>query len=370
MRTSASADVAVVGAGAVGACVAVELARRGRRVAVVEARGLAAGATGASFGWVSAQFGNYIDSLPDYHVELLATAVRRYSSLPQAAQDRIGYRPWRALTIGYDNTKVAWLAAAERRLRSADLDAELWDRSAVLAAEPGLSDDSLAALKTSDAMVNPFLLVRSSIVEVAERGGFVVRGAPVRQIAAGPAGIKWLETEHTRIEAPIIVNAAGVGSPKIARLLDLDVPVQANKGEQLIALAAAALLGSLVNGHGHLGQPVPGHYIIGATRENALDDTVTLRSAAALAADAVRTVPALAGALVLRAFAGVRPVPADGLPILGPDRRQPGYFNAVLHGGMTLAPLVGELIARWIVDGTAPFIEHYGIERFQPGLTQ
>jgi len=45
-------------------------------------------------------------------------------------------------------------------------------------------------------------------------------------------------------------------------------------------------------------------------------------------------------------------LPADGEPIVGPVAEVPGLYLAVMHSAVTLAPAVGRLVARELVDGT------------------
>ncbi len=56
-------------------------------------------------------------------------------------------------------------------------------------------------------------------------------------------------------------------------------------------------------------------------------------------------VPALAAARPIAALVGVRPIPADGLPCVGAVPGIPGYFEAVTHSGVTLAPLIARSLA-------------------------
>ncbi len=46
-----------------------------------------------------------------------------------------------------------------------------------------------------------------------------------------------------------------------------------------------------------------------------------------------------------------RPMPADGLPIVGPVPGVDGVHVAVTHSGVTLAPVVGRLVAGEVVTG-------------------
>ncbi len=48
---------------------------------------------------------------------------------------------------------------------------------------------------------------------------------------------------------------------------------------------------------------------------------------------------------------GTRPMPVDGLPVIGPLPGVAGTYVAVMHSGVTLAPAVGRLVAREVVHG-------------------
>lgn len=55
--------------------------------------------------------------------------------------------------------------------------------------------------------------------------------------------------------------------------------------------------------------------------------------------------PGVDGMAIARIVTGTRPVPADGLPVVGPSLEMPGLYLASMHSGITLAPLVGRLAA-------------------------
>ena len=48
---------------------------------------------------------------------------------------------------------------------------------------------------------------------------------------------------------------------------------------------------------------------------------------------------------------GARPMPVDGLPIVGSLPAQPGGYIAVMHSAVTLAPAAGRLVADEVIDG-------------------
>ena len=66
-----------------------------------------------------------------------------------------------------------------------------------------------------------------------------------------------------------------------------------------------------------------------------------------------KTFPALVSGSVRRMWAGLRPVTADGRPIVGSDPKVPGLWYATGHGrnGVLLAVLTGEVMADLLTTG-------------------
>ena len=66
-------------------------------------------------------------------------------------------------------------------------------------------------------------------------------------------------------------------------------------------------------------------------------------------------------------WAGLRPYPSDGLPVIGRVPGRNGVYTATGHGrmGMTLGPVTGKLLAEVILEGAPPpELEPFRIERF------
>jgi glycine/D-amino acid oxidase-like deaminating enzyme len=65
-----------------------------------------------------------------------------------------------------------------------------------------------------------------------------------------------------------------------------------------------------------------------------------------------------------------RPMPRDGMPIVGPLPGFPAIYVATSHTGVTLAPAIAELVARELVDGEVPAeLASFGPARFAGGQT-
>jgi glycine/D-amino acid oxidase-like deaminating enzyme len=82
-------------------------------------------------------------------------------------------------------------------------------------------------------------------------------------------------------------------------------------------------------------------------------------------ARAARYLPALAGARVEAARLGVRPMPSDGYPIVGPHAERTGFYTVVTHSGITLGPVLGPIVAAEILTGRPePALAPYRPHRF------
>lgn len=99
-------------------------------------------------------------------------------------------------------------------------------------------------------------------------------------------------------------------------------------------------------------QDPDGQFYLGVTNEEAAwDVTPTDWAREQIQAQAARLVPAVADLRIVHHFAGLRPMPRDGVPFLGPVDGVPGFYVAVGHSGITLSPIHGKVISDLIVDG-------------------
>ena len=69
-----------------------------------------------------------------------------------------------------------------------------------------------------------------------------------------------------------------------------------------------------------------------------------------LVREASRVLPALASAKADEVRLGIRAIPADGLPAIGPIPGVDGYYVAIMHSGVTLAPAIGSMVAAELLD--------------------
>jgi glycine oxidase len=109
-----------------------------------------------------------------------------------------------------------------------------------------------------------------------------------------------------------------------------------------------------------------GRILIGASVEEAgYDKRVVPNTIHRMHREALKLVPALAGARMLEDWAGLRPGTPDGLPILG-DTHTPGYYVATGHyrDGILLTPVTARLMGQ-VITGEKPSLnlQPFSMER-------
>ncbi len=148
-------EVAVVGAGLVGAAVAYDLAAAGVRAVVLEgAAELAAGASRSNSGIVHTGF----DSTPGtLETAMIRDQARRWRAIFDALG--VPYRVPGALVIATDDEQASRLPGLAEQARGNGVTVELLDRAAAREREPRVAAHA-ALLVPGEAMTDPYEVVR------------------------------------------------------------------------------------------------------------------------------------------------------------------------------------------------------------------
>ena len=132
----------------------------------------------------------------------------------------------------------------------------------------------------------------------------------------------------------------------------MKIPVRSDRGEMVAVRPRAPLGVALSWRDGYLVPRRNGEVLIGSTSaRGATEKLVTARDAATLLGRAVRMMPALADAALVRTWAGLRPLSTLRRPIIGPLR---GFANVTLaighhRSGILLAPITAQLVAELLL---------------------
>ncbi len=363
------ASCVVIGAGVIGACLAVRLAGAGVQVTLLDQAGPGQAATRWSFAWLNSN-----DKAPRGYHELNHAGMRAWAVLAGELGGAAWYRPagnleWAATAAGHGQ-----LTARVHRLASWGYPARMIGPAEAAALEPALrrpaAGPGVAWFPAEGYLLTGPLI--SQLTAAAAQRGVTVRTGPAGQVtgfAAGGGTVRAVRTAAgPEIPADAVVCCAGRWSPALARLAGAARPVPLVPWQPPGAAAPGLVVQAGPAGPGSPDRMVhaPGVYLRphagGLVHLEAPDAAVDLhtpdpelrRWAAELLRRARQVTGGLDGAHVAAYQVCVRPMPADGQPIVGwlPGLRN--VYLAVTHSGVTLGVGLAQLITSELVTGTAP----------------
>jgi sarcosine oxidase, subunit beta len=221
-----SAEVVIVGGGAMGASVAFHLAEIGiTDVVLLERDTLSSGSTSKSAGGIRAQFAD------ELNIRLALRSIAELDAFPERVGAEVDVEHSGYLFLLDNETDV------ERFRAALELQASLGVPSRELSPEeaaglvPQIETDGLIAATYCelDGTVTPEAVV-SGYAEAAHRRGARIRqGEPVERIEVRNGRVQAVETSRGRISTSAIVCAAGVWTRETAALAGLNIPVEGEK---------------------------------------------------------------------------------------------------------------------------------------------
>jgi glycine oxidase len=356
-QANQSAEVAIIGGGVIGLCIARALAQRGvRGVVVIERHECGREASWAAGGILAPQI--EADASDDFF--RLACASR--DLYPRFAAD---LRAESEIDVELDTTGTMYLAFSE------DEEAELrhrieWQRTQGLrvewltgdearAVEPCLSTNVRSAVRfPDDYQVDNRKLIGALVIANQRHGVRLINNCGVRKIQITDDAVTGIQTELGFLNAKKIVIAAGAWSSSIqaeeALLPRLDIePV---RGQMLCFNAPGLARHVIYSSRGYIIPRRDGRLLAGSTSEHVgFDKRVTEAGIDAIRSMAIEIAPALQNISIVDSWAGFRPRAQDDLPVLGPVEDVPGLFYATGHyrNGILLAPITGEIIAESMI---------------------
>ncbi len=356
-------SVVVIGAGIVGASIAYHLSRRGASVTVIDENTPGSGASSRSFAWINAT----AKSPASYH-DLSRRSVEMWRRFAGQLGGDVGLRwggrlQWAATPEGAEE-----LRQQVKQLQGWGYPCRMVDEAEMLELEPGLSPGPVTAAVYAevDGQVDPVKVIDACLKRAAQWGVKLheetpATGLTLAESAAGDVRVVGVETERGNLPCDVVVLAAGVGITRLAAMAAIDLPQPVSPGVTIKTDPRPPLLPTvpvlypppLQDGRGviHLRQSTDGVVTVGESADASLSLDDSQSHADDVLARAVHYLPALAGAKAFPLPVGYRPMPRDGLPVLGFSQAAPNVYVALTHSGVTLAPLIGELAALEIVEG-------------------
>jgi glycine/D-amino acid oxidase-like deaminating enzyme len=355
--------IVIAGAGILGASIAYQLAKRGASVTVLERSKPAAGATANSFAWINANKQPY-----DYFM-LSVAALGAWHDLHRE--------------IGVDlpvlwGGSVAWTSAADRVAREHEALARFqsWgypiysiDEDRLHALEPNIVPGRVAAATytESEGNADPVGVTELMLARAVQAGAQVRYPAEITGIDIRNGQLRSVRTIGDTVPADVLVVACGVDTPRVAAMADVRVRLTRSAGILVHTQPQPRCVNRIVlSPIGNIKQKMNGRIVTGLDFAPARDEETSRESGERFLQRMAAVLPPLKAAPFDKVTLGLRPMPADGYPVIGfPEGRRDLYIT-VMHSGITLAPLVGRLAAAEILDGVrVHLLAPFRIERFR-----
>jgi glycine oxidase len=348
--------ILIVGGGVIGCACALELAKAGCAVTLLERATPGAEASGAAAGLLAP-----IDESPTTaFAQLALESWRRYPHVVAELRERTG------IDVEYvTRGTIHPLATAEdvrkaeakaRQAWARELGIEAWDAADVRRHEPSLSTEVRGAMFVrGDHWVNNERLVVAYAQAAAAAGVGMMTGTAVSRVIVEDGHARGAVVDGDRYDADAVLLAAGAWTGALAETFGGRLRIEPRKGQMIALSHVPPVLTHAVHGDGVYLVPRPsGELLIGATVEKVgFQRSVTAIGMTKLLSAAIGLVPGLAHLPISRTWSGFRPWAPDSLPVLGPWPGIEGLFVATAHyrNGILLAPVTARLMTEWMTLG-------------------
>lgn len=365
--------VVVVGGGIIGVASAVHLVRAGCRVTLLTEAALHSGASGRSLAWLNSA-ATYGEA---YH-RLRLVGIDRYRTLAAARPEVDWLRfdgglRWRAAD------QAEQLRSEHDHQRAIGYDSHLVGPDEVAALVPGVAPRAVpgtgALWNPGEGWVDLPSLIGQLVREYLERGGDlrIHAGRSTPLVAGGTVtGVRTATGETYPADAVLL--ATGTGVPAAVAELGATIPDATSLAFLVTTAPFRHGLRAVLNTPRASLRPEPGGGLAVDADWTVADIEARPNGGYAMPPATVQSLLAEASRLLVDrprlevawAGTGVKPIPGDGLPVLGRLEAVAGLHVAFTHSGATLGLVAGELLAAEIVSGDPhPLLAEFTPQRFR-----
>jgi glycine/D-amino acid oxidase-like deaminating enzyme len=339
-----SYDVAIVGAGIVGAACAASLSASGLRVLVLESNDIASGATAAGMG--------HIVLMDDSEAQLALTGYSRklWNDFANELPDNAEYEHCGTIWVAADKDEMAEVRRKRSVYAEHGAHADILDAESLRELEPNLREGLGGGLLVKDDSVVYQLCATKFLLERSVRYGAAIRtGAAVTKIADGSV----ILGDGEAIAAGVIINAAGAA----AGALSPQLKIVRRKGHLAITerypnFVSHQLieLGYLKSAHGSDADSVAfnvqprstGQILLGSSRQFGVERSeIDFNILKRMTMRAFEFMPALRSLSTVRVWTGFRPATPDNLPYIGRVDGFENVYAACGHEGLGITTSLG-----------------------------
>lgn len=344
--------VVVIGAGVYGAAVAASLTRRDARVAVVDAGAAAGGTSGATFSWI-----NSCGKQPRTYHDLNVVGMEAHRKLAAAVSHSDWYHEGGNLEWAADGAGREELRTKVAGVLDYGYEARWLSRAEALRLEPDIDPAELPAGEIAyfprEGWIEPTRLIGHLLSSAVSGGAELVLGDAVTALEMTAGVVRAVRLASGRqLSADAVVNCAGPQAARIAELAGLVLPMRNTCGVLIYTSPVRVSVSRVIHApHVHLRPDGAGLLLhsdeldVAAQASDTGEISVEHPSVGKVIEAGRALYPGIRTATVESVRVGERPIPGDGLPVLGRAAELPNFHFAVSHSGATLSVHAGDLVA-------------------------
>ena len=331
-------DVIIVGGGIIGCLTAYFLARHGVKSVLLEADAVGSHASGFAFGEMGALEGA---GIPDPLLEFSLWSLARHHTLAMELKDVSGvdnqFQFGDRLKLAFNESEaLSYQKQLEWQREVKELDVTWLESKEVLDVEPQANPACLGGVYVQGAgAVEPYRHNLAAAQSAEKLGTEILSRRVTGLLTEGGRcqGVTFREGQQEgRMEAGVVVLAMGPWSQQAAAWCGTDIPVTPLKGQILRLRETSKPIGTSLHYSGSYVVTKPDGLIWAGTTEEEVgfNEDITPEARDEIMGDLLMMAPALASAELVQQTACLRPLSADGLPIVG---RVPGWQNLYVGTG-------------------------------------
>ena len=367
-------DVVIIGGGGHGLAAAYYLATRHKvgRIAVLEKSYLGSGNTGRNTQVVRS---NYIT--PEA-IRFYSTSVAMYKQLSEELGFNVMFSSRGQLTLAQSDATLRGFRLRAESNAHMGVKSEMVDRATIRELCPALDlmdhtrHPVLAGLWHADGgMARHDAVAWGYARGAANHGVELHQGTEVLGIELEKGRVRRLRTNRGDVEAGVIIQAVAGASSLLAGMAGFRLPIVTYPLQALVTTPVKRFLDPLVSApavHCYVSQSPRGEAIIGGGSDPypLYSTRVTLDMKEQLLQSTLEMFPCLAGAKVLRQWAGMTDMTPDYSPVMGLTPVSNYYIDAGWGTwGFKATPVCGLTMAELAATGKTPeLIQKFGMDRF------
>lgn len=363
-------DVAIVGAGIVGAACAAALSSEGLSVAIIDKDGPATGTTAAGMGHI------VVMDDSDAQFELTKYSQTLWKQLAKELPRACEFENCGTIWVAADEEEMQEVRRKQERYADGGIETQILDQKSLRDAEPSLSEHLAGGLLVkSDSVVYQLTATQYLIDKAIADGAKLLTGDHAVTITDDGVTLE----KGERISASMIINAAGANAP----FLTPQLKIRKRKGHLVITERYDGFvshqlveLGYLKSAHGAESESVAfnlqprstGQILLGSSRQFDSDEAGIDRNILSrMTTRAFEYMPKLRELAAVRVWTGFRPSSPDNLPYIGEIAGFQNVYAAAGHEGLGITTALGT--AALLADKTLDRPTAIPIEPYLPSRT-